>query len=61
MFLKSLHLLNSFDKANNEAEDLCDIFQVFDQQNKGFINVDELKNIWQEFLQSCITDKEVTF
>jgi len=57
-FNEFIIMIGYFDKANNEAEDLCDIFQVFDQQNKGFITVDELKNIWEEFLQSFITDKE---
>ena len=51
--------VSSFDKANNEDEDLMDIFRVFDQEGKGCINVNELRNVWNNYLMDDIPSQEV--
>ncbi|CAK8671556.1 unnamed protein product [Clavelina lepadiformis] len=45
-----------FDKANNENEDLINIFRVFDPNGKGSINVAELRYIWNNYLQEIAPD-----
>jgi len=57
-FNEFIIMIGYFDKANNEAEDLCDIFHAFDQEGKGCIDVNELKDIWKEFLKPFIPEKE---
>ena len=50
----------SFDKANNENEDLINIFRVYDREGKGCIDVDELKNVWNNYLKDNIPDESVS-
>ena len=50
----------SFDKANNENEDLINIFRVFDPNGKGSINVAELRYIWNNYLQEIAPDDSVS-
>ena len=50
----------SFEKANNEEEDLTNIFRVFDREDEGCINVNELKNIWNNYLFKDISSQDVS-
>ena len=36
------------------------IFRVFDQESKGCINVNELKNIWNNYLKEDIPSDSVS-
>nr|CAB3260426.1 uncharacterized protein LOC100175312 [Phallusia mammillata] len=49
-FNEFIIMIGYFDKANNEDEDLCNIFRVFDREQRGCIDVNELRNIWNDFL-----------
>ncbi|XP_078492544.1 uncharacterized protein LOC100175312 isoform X2 [Ciona intestinalis] len=50
-FNEFIIMIGYFDKANNEDEDLSNIFRVFDRHERGCIDVEELRNIWNNFLQ----------
>lgn len=58
-FNEFIIMIGYFDKANNEAEDLCDIFRVFERDGeRGGIDVSELRKIWEEFLRHAVPVEE---
>lgn len=57
-FNEFIIMIGYFDKANNEEEDLCDIFRVFDRDERGCIDVTELHQIWDEFLRHAVSVDE---
>jgi len=58
-FNEFIIMIGYFDKANNEAEDLTDIFRVFDAPNdEDGIDITELRRIWEEFLRHAVSVEE---